>query len=144
MDSLNPGQKVALFTAAGAFGGAAVGSVESVWRIPRLGQELPSFAKQLRGIGGRSVAFGSASFLFAAGEHVAHSIRSNDDVWNPFIGGLVAGVVPAVVKQNALWGLGAGIAVGTTMAFAHYFESGDSNKTPLEKWASRYDYLKKD
>ncbi|ETV85891.1 hypothetical protein H257_02431 [Aphanomyces astaci] len=144
MDSLNPGQKVALFTSAGAFGGAAIGSVESVWRIPRLGQELPSFAKQLRGIGARSVAFGSASFVFAASEHFAHSIRSHDDVWNPFIGGLVTGIVPAVVKQNVVWGLGAGVAIGTGMAVLHYFESGDDKTSPLEKWANRYDYLKKD
>ncbi|RHY61458.1 hypothetical protein DYB30_004978 [Aphanomyces astaci] len=148
MDSLNPGQKVALFTSAGAFGGAAIGSVESVWRIPRLGQELPSFAKQLRGIGARSVVVGLLDLFWSMcideSYDVQHSIRSHDDVWNPFIGGLVTGIVPAVVKQNVVWGLGAGVAIGTGMAVLHYFESGDDKTSPLEKWANRYDYLKKD
>ncbi|CAK4078468.1 unnamed protein product [Aphanomyces euteiches] len=140
MDSLTSQQKVALFTGAGAFGGAALGSVESVWSIPKAGGVFPSFGTQLHRIGARSIAFSSAGFLFAAGEGFAHSVRSHDDIWNPFIGGLVAGIVPAVVKQNAVWGLGAGVAIGTAMAVAHYFESGE-HESPLEKWSNRYEYL---
>ncbi|KAF0697389.1 Aste57867_11941 [Aphanomyces stellatus] len=142
MDSLTPGQKVALFTGAGAFAGAALGSVESVWHIPKLGQALPSFATQLRAIGGRSVAFGASGFIFTAGTNFAHSVRSHDDVWNPFLGGLATGIVPAVVKSNAVWGLGAGFAIGTGMALVHYFESGET-ESAIEKWSTRYDYLTK-
>ncbi|OQR83870.1 hypothetical protein ACHHYP_14194 [Achlya hypogyna] len=140
MEDLSPEQQVAAFTAAGAFAGAAIGSVESVWQIPKLG-EIASFSNQLRNIGLRAVSFGAVACFYAAGKEAAASIRAKDDVFNPAIGGFVAGVVPGVLRKSGKIGLAAGGAMATVMTATEYFSKGA--EPTVNKWATRYDYLKK-
>ncbi|KDO27857.1 hypothetical protein SPRG_07130 [Saprolegnia parasitica CBS 223.65] len=141
MEDLSPNEQVAAFTVAGAFAGAAIGSVESVWHIPKLGEALPSFSHQLRAIALRSASFGMISFSYAVGKSTAASIRMKDDVFNPIVGGFAAGIVPGILRKSGKVGLGAGAAIATVMAATEYFSAGA--EPTANKWASRYDHLKK-
>ncbi|OQS02337.1 hypothetical protein THRCLA_21445 [Thraustotheca clavata] len=141
MAELSPEKQVAAFTVGGAFAGAAIGSVESVWQIPKLGEAMPSFSSQLRAIGVRSASFGMVAFLYAAGKNTAASLRMKDDGLNPIFGGFAAGVVPGVLRKSGSVGLGAGAAMAIVMTASEYFSKGI--ESPVNKWATRYDYLKK-
>ncbi|TYZ50994.1 hypothetical protein PybrP1_012828 [[Pythium] brassicae (nom. inval.)] len=127
-------EKVVLSTATGAFFGAAVGSVESVWSIPKLGDQLPKFATQMKHLGVRSLVFASAGAIYSTGEFAAASIRQKDDQWNAAVGGLLVGAVPAILKKNARIGAATSVAAAITMSAATYWAK--TQDTPLEKYAA--------
>ncbi|GAB9475231.1 hypothetical protein Gpo141_00012333 [Globisporangium polare] len=126
-------EKIVLSSATGAFFGAAVGSVESVWSIPKLGDKLPKFSTQIRQIGVRSLVFATVGGLFATGEFASASIRQKNDQWNAGVGGLLVGVVPGVLKKNARVGAATSVVAAAAMTAATYWAGTQS--TPFEKYA---------
>ena len=127
---------------AGAFFGAAIGSVESVWAIPKLGAKLPKLSTQLKHLGTRSVhdiaenenlnsdlhcgafmqfVFAAVGCIFSTGEYLSASIRQTEDPINAGVGGALVGIVPGIVKQSMRVGVGAGVAAGAAMCAASFW-----------------------
>ncbi|CAI5743111.1 unnamed protein product [Peronospora destructor] len=79
MNGLTGSEKVVYTTCAGAFFGAAIGSVESVWAIPKLGAKLPKLSAQLKHLGTRSFVFAAVGCIFSTGEYLSASIRQTED-----------------------------------------------------------------
>ncbi|RMX69883.1 hypothetical protein KXD40_004971 [Peronospora effusa] len=148
-------EKVVYTTCAGAFFGAAVGSVESVWAIPKLGAKLPKLSTQLKHLGTRSVydttenkkldsdllciafmqfVFAAVGCIFSTGEYLSASIRQTEDPINAGVGGALVGIVPGIVKQSMRVGVGAGVVAGAAMCAASFWQS--SQETPFEKYAT--------
>ncbi|KAF1774636.1 Mitochondrial inner membrane translocase subunit Tim17/Tim22/Tim23/peroxisomal protein PMP24 [Phytophthora cactorum] len=121
MDGTAGSEKIMYTTATGAFFGAAIGSVESVWGIPKLGAKLPKLSNQLKHLGTRSLVFAAVGCIFSTGEYLSASIRQKEDPINAGVGGALVGVVPGIVKQSMRVGVGAGIAAGAAMAAASYW-----------------------
>ncbi|KAG6962207.1 hypothetical protein JG688_00008716 [Phytophthora aleatoria] len=134
MDGTAGSEKIMYTTATGAFFGAAIGSVESVWGIPKLGAKLPKLSNQLKHLGTRSLVFAAVGCIFSTGEYLSASIRQKEDPINAGVGGALVGVVPGIVKQSMRVGVGASIAAGAAMAAASYWQS--SQDTAFEKYAA--------
>ncbi|CAI5708587.1 unnamed protein product [Hyaloperonospora brassicae] len=126
-------EKIVHATGAGAFFGAAVGSVESVWAIPKLGAKLPTLSSQLKHLGVRSLVFAAVGCIYSSGEYFAATIRQKDDAINAAVGGALVGVVPGMVKQSMRVGVGAGVAAGAAMCAASFWQS--SQVSPMDKYA---------
>ncbi|POM61524.1 mitochondrial protein [Phytophthora palmivora] len=134
MDGPASSEKIMYTTATGAFFGAAIGSVESVWHIPKLGAKLPKLSYQLKHLGTRSLVFAAVGCIFSTGEYLSASIRQKDDPINAGVGGALVGVVPGMVKQSMRVGVGAGVAAGAAMCAASYWQS--SQESSFEKYAA--------
>ncbi|KAH7467172.1 hypothetical protein PRIC1_011218 [Phytophthora ramorum] len=134
MDGPAGSEKIMYTTATGAFFGAAVGSVESVWAIPKLGAKLPKLSNQLKHLGTRSLVFAAVGCIFSTGEYLSASIRQKEDAINAGVGGALVGVVPGMVKQSMRVGVLAGVAAGTAMCAASFWQS--SQQTAFEKYAA--------
>ncbi|KAL7681494.1 putative NADH dehydrogenase [ubiquinone] 1 alpha subcomplex subunit 11 [Plasmopara halstedii] len=127
-------EKIMFTTATGAFFGITVGSVESVWAIPKLGAKLPKLSKQLKHVGQRSLVFAAVGCIFTTGEYVASQIRQKEDPINAGVGGALVGIVPGMVKQSVRVGVGAGIASAAIVTAASFWQS--SQETSFEKYAA--------
>uniref|UniRef100_K3WVA3 Uncharacterized protein n=1 Tax=Globisporangium ultimum (strain ATCC 200006 / CBS 805.95 / DAOM BR144) TaxID=431595 RepID=K3WVA3_GLOUD len=127
-------EKIVLSTATGAFFGAAAGSVESVWSIPKLGDKLPKFSTQIKQIGVRSLVFATVGGLFATGEFASAKIRQKDDPLNAAVGGALVGIVPGVLKKNARVGVTTSAIAAIAMGVATYWSG--TQQTSLEKYAA--------
>ncbi|CAI5743094.1 unnamed protein product [Peronospora destructor] len=136
MNGLTGSEKVVYTTCAGAFFGAAIGSVESVWAIPKLGTKLPKLSAQLKHLGTRSFVFAAVGCIFSTGECLSASIRQTEDSINAGVGGALVGVVPGIVKQSMRVGVGAGVAAGAAMCAASFWQS--SQETPFEKYGAAH------
>ncbi|KAG6614367.1 outer envelope pore protein 16-chloroplastic mitochondrial-like [Phytophthora cinnamomi] len=134
MDAPAGSEKIMYTTAAGAFFGAAIGSVESVWAIPKLGAKLPKLSNQLKHLGTRSLVFAAVGCIFTTGEYVTASIRQKEDPISAGVGGALVGVVPGMVKQSMRVGVASGVAAGAAMAAASYWQA--IQDSPLEKYAA--------
>ncbi|KAG7384666.1 hypothetical protein PHYPSEUDO_002413 [Phytophthora pseudosyringae] len=134
MDGTAGSEKIMYTTATGAFFGAAVGSVESVWAIPKLGAKLPMLSNQLKHLGTRSLVFAAVGCIFSTGEYLSATIRQKEDAINAGVGGALVGVVPGIVKQSMRVGVGAGVAAGVAMTAASFWQS--TQATPFEKYAA--------
>ncbi|KAI9916625.1 hypothetical protein PsorP6_017065 [Peronosclerospora sorghi] len=132
MDGADGGDKIIYSTATGAFFGAAIGSIESVWAIPKLGalrvmflylvcDKLPMLSAQLKHVGTRTLVFASVGFIFSAGEYLSASIRQKNDPINTGVGAALAGVVPGIVKQSMRVGVGASVTMGAAACAASYW-----------------------
>ncbi|RLN65797.1 hypothetical protein BBJ29_003692 [Phytophthora kernoviae] len=134
MDGPAGSEKIVYTTATGAFFGAAIGSVESVWAIPKLGAKLPKLSNQLKHLGTRSLVFATVGALFSTGEYLSATVRQKEDHINAGVGGLLVGVVPGIVKQNMRVGVAASVAAGAAMCAATFWQS--SQETAFEKYAA--------
>ncbi|TDH72658.1 hypothetical protein CCR75_007449 [Bremia lactucae] len=127
-------EKIMYTTATGAFFGVAIGSVETVWAIPKLGAKLPKLSNQLKHLGARSLVFAAVGCIYSTGEYVAAKIRQKEDSINAGVGGALVGVVPGIVKQSMRVGVGAGVVAAAAMTAATFWQS--SQDSPFEKYAT--------
>ncbi|KAG7396371.1 hypothetical protein PHYBOEH_002352 [Phytophthora boehmeriae] len=134
MDGPAGSEKIVYTTATGAFFGAAIGSVESVWAIPKLGAKLPKLSNQLKHLGTRSLVFATVGALFSTGEYLSATLRQKEDPINAGVGGLFVGVVPGIVKQSMRVGVGSSVVAGAAMCAATFWQS--SQESSLEKYAA--------
>lgn len=133
MDGKPGMDKIFLYSGVGAFVGAASGTVRSVWSIPKLGKQLPSFSAQMKTIGARSAILASVGGVYATGEYIAASMRNRDDHINAIYGGFAAGIVPAMLRQSPAVGVGAGAACAAAMGAAKYWNSNQPSSQM--KWS---------
>ncbi|KAJ0397254.1 hypothetical protein P43SY_008582 [Pythium insidiosum] len=127
-------EKILYATATGVFAGSAIGAVESVWSIPKLGAKLPKFSTQVKHIGSRALVLGAAAGFFATGEQVMATVRQKEDPFNAAFGGAVAGLVPGILSKNARVAFASSFIAATAMAASSYW-SESTTETAFEKFA---------
>ncbi|DAZ92422.1 TPA: hypothetical protein N0F65_000206 [Lagenidium giganteum] len=132
MEGPQGSEKIVAATATGAFFGAAAGSVESVWSIPKLGAKLPKFSAQIKHVGVRALVFAAVGGIYASGEVFAESVRQKNDAVNAAIGGALVGVVPAVMTRNMRVAAAASVASATLMGASTFWAS--SQVSAFEKY----------
>ncbi|GLE01575.1 hypothetical protein PINS_up010405 [Pythium insidiosum] len=134
MDGPVGSEKILYATATGVFAGSAIGAVESVWSIPKLGAKLPKFSTQVKHIGSRALVLGAAAGFYATGEHVMATVRQKEDPFNAAFGGAVAGVVPGILSKNARVAFASSFLAAAAMAASSYW-SESTSETAFEKYA---------
>ncbi|TMW67628.1 hypothetical protein Poli38472_011248 [Pythium oligandrum] len=133
MDGPKGTEKIVVATGTGVFFGTAVGAVESVWAVPKLGAQLPKFTAQAKHIGARALVFGAVAALYTTAEYTAESVSQKTSPVNAAIGGAVAGIVPGIVAKNARVAFASSLVSAAVMTAATYWN--EQSESAFDKYA---------